>query len=180
MRLYNSPVRVDVEVEAGLEDQLPEGAVSCLEGLANFLTGHLNLRIGLIKFSSITLRVCRCPPSDKDTEGSFKLNKSSDSGVINLMVCGLENNIKMLMDILAHEFVHAKQFAYGELEYAVVPDGKGSIQWAFLWQGRAYAPSTEPEVYLTHPWEIEAFLHSSRLVALYIAIPRTSSLLVSR
>jgi hypothetical protein len=59
-----------------------------------------------------------------------------------------------MMTTLAHEFVHVKQFARGELSERLIrlPD-KTSRQTTTIWKKEYYHPDTD---YHKRPWEIEA------------------------
>ena len=54
-------------------------------------------------------------------------------------------NMKDLGLTLAHELVHVKQMAKGQLR---------TVGGKTMWAGKPYKPSTE---YLQRPWEIQAF-----------------------
>ena len=65
-----------------------------------------------------------------------------------LMTLDSRLDIEQLMITLAHEMVHVKQYAKGQLK--VKYNRKGNP--TFLWRGRKFKES-----YYDQPWEIEAF-----------------------
>ena len=63
-----------------------------------------------------------------------------------LVVLKPSNRLRDLASALAHEMVHVKQMAKGQL--------KSGSRGSQIWMGRRYPKSTP---YLSRPWEIEAF-----------------------
>lgn len=61
---------------------------------------------------------------------------------------------------LAHEMVHVKQYALGELE---------STENAFRWNGKLYAPRTYFDRFLC-PWEKEAYSKEKMLVNMFLML----------
>lgn len=59
---------------------------------------------------------------------------------------------------LAHEMVHVRQFAKGQLKFA-----KGSTR---IWMGKTYTKKTK---YLDQPWEIDAFARQEIILRRAIA-----------
>jgi hypothetical protein len=64
-----------------------------------------------------------------------------------------------ILQILAHEMVHVKQYARNELQ----SDSPASASFA----GKAYKITSSLEDYLNYPWEIEAFGREKGMVLLY-------------
>lgn len=62
----------------------------------------------------------------------------------------------LLIKTLAHEMVHVKQYATGELQ--------GSLRWSHLTKWQGYYVEEEKESYWDWPWEIDAY---GREVGLY-------------
>jgi len=66
---------------------------------------------------------------------------------------------------LAHEMVHLKQFATGELRGGfMVPARGNSRMLTSKWHGKLWIPGTKDDKYFDSPWEIEAY---GREVGLY-------------
>ena len=71
--------------------------------------------------------------------------------------------------ILAHEMVHLKQYATGELRSGVVrairsPRGVIKMVSGSSWYGEIWEPNSKQHPYFDSPWEVEAF---GREVGLY-------------
>lgn len=64
---------------------------------------------------------------------------------------------------LAHEMVHVKQYAKGELGKDMVVT-KGGFKVLTHWMGKAWKPRSKEDGYFDSPWEIEAY---GREVGLY-------------
>lgn len=78
-------------------------------------------------------------------------------------IAGPEEGQDDPLQTLAHEMVHAKQYARGELVNI------GSTA-ACLWQGKSYYwPEVSTEEYFFSPWEVEAYGLSYGLYNLYCA-----------
>lgn len=69
---------------------------------------------------------------------------------------------------LAHEMVHLKQHATGELRsgvvHAVKTKGKSILKVSSKWMGEIWYPGTKQCAYFDSPWEVEAY---GREVGLY-------------
>lgn len=65
-----------------------------------------------------------------------------------------------IITTLAHEMVHAKQFAYGQLKDKVV-----KRKFVTTWHGVPYDDEVD---YWDHPWEIEAYGLENSLVAKFL------------
>lgn len=65
---------------------------------------------------------------------------------------------------LAHEMVHLKQFATGQLSNVVVVTKGGNPTWQTKWEGNVWEPQGNEHPYFDSPWEIEAY---GREVGLY-------------
>lgn len=57
---------------------------------------------------------------------------------------------------LAHEMVHAKQYAYNQLEKRLVVTSRG-FKLVSFWMGEPWKPKKDQDVYFDSPWEIEAY-----------------------
>ena len=69
-----------------------------------------------------------------------------------------------IIETLAHEMVHVKQYAKNELSYrSSVNKGKGNTV-AACWMGEEWKPRGKEDPYFDSPWEVEAF---GRGVGLY-------------
>jgi hypothetical protein len=82
-----------------------------------------------------------------------------DSGVttrvtddLYMVIINVNQSVKDIGLTLAHEFVHVKQFARGQLKTA-----RGRVRWA----GK---PVKEGLDYLSQPWEVEAFSRQELLL----------------
>lgn len=69
-----------------------------------------------------------------------------------------------LMKTLAHEMVHIKQFAKGEMYTDHFKTARGYRKLQTEWQGSVWNPSKKEHEYFDSPWEIEAY---GREVGLY-------------
>jgi hypothetical protein len=69
---------------------------------------------------------------------------------------------KSLLRALAHEMVHVKQYATGQLKDYVNNNDT-------LWEGKTYKGDRDGDEYWTSPWEIEAY---GREVGLYVLFKR--------
>lgn len=79
----------------------------------------------------------------------------TDDDVIG-MVLDSRLPVRQLVQTIAHEMVHVKQFARGQLRNCVVKD-----QLVNVWRGRVYA--AEDLAYHRRPWELEAFRQEREL-----------------
>lgn len=81
-----------------------------------------------------------CEPQDIVTPREFKI------------LIDPNESYKKILEVLAHEFVHIKQYAKGELrDYVYHPDMS-------KYRGEYYdAPDTDDDAYWDSPWEIEAY-----------------------
>ena len=85
-------------------------------------------------------------------------------------VRGKEYSIKLnptdkedsIYQTLAHEMVHIKQYAKGELRDLL------TIEDQVTWQGARHKANNEGRDYLNQPWEQEAFKREVDLYALYL------------
>lgn len=76
------------------------------------------------------------------------------------------DSLQKILEVLAHESIHAKQMSDGRLKYALVRTPKG-IEWGFEWEGKVYrAPETAEEI-IRLPWEIEAYANTESMLILY-------------
>lgn len=75
-----------------------------------------------------------------------------------------------MIQTLAHEMVHVKQYAKNELgkELALAAKGKG-LAIATRWQGEFWKPSKHEDSYWDAPWEIEAYGREVGLYAKWLA-----------
>lgn len=63
-----------------------------------------------------------------------------------------------MISTLAHEMVHVKQYAMGELRGAEFANGAGIHRDDdTLWHGQVWRPKRREDPYYDSPWEIEAF-----------------------
>ena len=67
---------------------------------------------------------------------------------------------------LAHEMVHAEQFALGNLSYTPIRTEMGLI-WGFQWLGRAFRPPATMDQYKAAPWELDANTRGEVLTKMY-------------
>lgn len=58
-----------------------------------------------------------------------------------------------IIKALAHEMVHVKQYARGELQDYITPKKNDKVKW----KGKTFSNSEEWEDYWMSPWEIEAY-----------------------
>ncbi len=66
-----------------------------------------------------------------------------------------------MLQCLAHEIVHMKQYAKGELRHELI---------TAKWQGKTYKITNSFEDYLNWPWEIEAYGRDRSLYLLYSCV----------
>ncbi|MGK7395536.1 MAG: hypothetical protein ACNS62_13245 [Candidatus Cyclobacteriaceae bacterium M3_2C_046] len=89
-------------------------------------------------------------------QGITFLNLNDPHPYITIVVYILANlSENKFSEVLAHEMVHVKQFAKGELQLASGND--------IIWQERRYNTQFEHDIFAT-PWEREAFLNDNILV----------------
>lgn len=65
-----------------------------------------------------------------------------------------EPNDDPILQTLAHELVHVKQWVTKEL--VTVFDNSSPLGWMDYWRGRLWKPKRYEDSYLDSPWEIEA------------------------
>jgi hypothetical protein len=82
-----------------------------------------------------------------------------DDDIIPYCIIGLDQDETDIIETLAHEMVHAKQYATGELV-----DGGDHCYW----QGKKYPEATLGSIdYYFSPWEVEAYGKQVGLIRLY-------------
>jgi hypothetical protein len=87
--------------------------------------------------------------SDKDGAAGWTLAMEEDHFVIELYKDHVDTPI---LQTLAHEIVHVKQYALGELREKL-RNGQSDI----IWKNRRWTPPEGQHEYWDCPWEIEAF-----------------------
>lgn len=73
------------------------------------------------------------------------------------LIMGIDSRLKVapLIESLAHEMVHVKQLALGQLKHVSKPRGKSH----YLWLGKRYNKVD----YYDSPWELEAYGRQANL-----------------
>lgn len=75
-----------------------------------------------------------------------------------------DDTVSKIIEILAHESIHAHQLSSDRLKYVLLKTPAG-IEWGFTWEGKVYQyPKTIDEV-LSLPWEIEAYRDTELVLA---------------
>ena len=75
--------------------------------------------------------------------------------------------------VLAHEMVHVKQYAKGEMRDRSTHSRGGKIDEHVIWMGKPWKPKkTDMYPTLDAPWEIEAYGREPGLFAKYLAFER--------
>jgi len=72
-----------------------------------------------------------------------------------------------MLQCLAHEIVHVKQYAKGELSNELI---------TAKWQGKVYKLTNSMEDYLNWPWEIEAYGRDRALYLFYAILLKTEKI----
>lgn len=57
---------------------------------------------------------------------------------------------------LAHEMVHVKQYARGEL-YNILALDSDKLSFSQIWMNRVWIPTSDEHPYFDAPWEVEAY-----------------------
>lgn len=97
----------------------------------------------------------------------FEYEEETNSGVISLFMTE-EVSLPTLLEALAHESVHADQWACGFLKHQLVRTSGGVIAWGFNWKGDNFLAPTCIESYNACPWEAEAIQKSGLIVGNYM------------
>ena len=145
-----------ITVIGGTEDQATE-----LTSAAYFfarrlmhpnLVRALNVDINVVKRHS-TLGMCDTSANDRGKYRDFEITLRSRRGDPD--IC----------QTLAHEMIHVKQYATGQLSSDAVLIAKaGKLLYTTLWMNEAWIPCGDESHYYDSPWEIEAY---GREVGLY-------------
>lgn len=69
-----------------------------------------------------------------------------------------------IIQTLAHEMVHVKQYAKNELQSGVMVAARGGLKMSSKWMGKVWKPKEKEDHYYDSPWEIEAY---GREIGLY-------------
>ena len=69
-----------------------------------------------------------------------------------------------IIQTLAHEMVHVKQYAKNELKSGMLVPTRGGLKATSKWMGEIWKPKGKEDHYYDAPWEIEAY---GREVGLY-------------
>jgi hypothetical protein len=107
-----------------------------------------------MKRMDITVRITKINDGSHGYCTPFFHSKNSDRPREFELEINRENNLRLLLETVAHEMIHVKQYARGELYYS-------SHREKHRWQGRwiNYRIS-----YSQQPWEKEAFKNETVLV----------------
>lgn len=62
-----------------------------------------------------------------------------------------------MIKTLAHEMVHAKQYAKNELKSGFMVASRGGLKTTSKWMGKVWKPSRKEHHYYDSPWEVEAY-----------------------
>ena len=73
-----------------------------------------------------------------------------------------------IMKTLAHEMVHIKQFAKGEMYTDHFKVARGHRKLQTEWQGKIWTPAKKEHEYFDSPWEIEAYGREVGLFQRYV------------
>ena len=65
--------------------------------------------------------------------------------------------IEDMVQTLAHEMVHLKQFAKNELKMGQPVASRGGMSSVTLWNGKPWVAKKNEDVYYDSPWEIAAY-----------------------
>lgn len=102
--------------------------------------------------------------------------EDDDNGLCDLSTYRLilKNKKKRLIESLAHEMVHIKQYALGELQYYTEVEYSdtlkdinmnNNISHSFHWMGEEWLPEEDDDEEFDSPWEIEAYGREYGLMA---------------
>lgn len=69
----------------------------------------------------------------------------------------LKNKRENLLEVLAHEAVHIKQYATNELKRLVLTSDGDILTHIDVWQDRVWEPTDDETLEFDSPWEIEAY-----------------------
>lgn len=76
-----------------------------------------------------------------------------------------------MLQCLAHEMVHVKQYAKGELSHELI---------TAKWQGKTYKITNSMEDYLNWPWEVEAYGRDRSLYLFYQVMLKSEKITFKR
>lgn len=62
-----------------------------------------------------------------------------------------------MIKTLAHEMVHAKQYAKNELQSGFMTASRGGLKATSKWMGKVWKPARKEHDYYDSPWEVEAY-----------------------
>lgn len=92
----------------------------------------------------------------------YKDTKNIKPNAFNIVVDNTGGKTTQIKSI-AHEMVHVKQFAKGELYYYTLPQNNDKVKW----MGKPHKARDEGDEYWEQPWEIEAYGREVGLFFLY-------------
>ena len=98
---------------------------------------------------SIEIEYMKAPPEDEGAAG-WTIPLDEETFIIQIYSDFIECSP---LQTLAHEIVHVKQYALGELRERVTKDKSSSI----IWKSKRWNPPEGSHEYWDCPWEIEAF-----------------------
>ena len=79
-----------------------------------------------------------------------------------------DNSVDELIQTLAHEMVHVKQYAKNE-HVKRFATAKGGLRLESIWMGKPWRPKKHENGYYDSPWEIEAYGREVGLMAHWVA-----------
>lgn len=152
-----------VEISSTFRNRVGAGTIARIEEAAVYFLNHFDIKLpvrlnlaytGKRRYGSCTYVHL---PVDK------RLKELGECIIVNI---GYNyNNLRSLLETVAHEFVHAKQFDRKELGYTKV-----SSRWNYTWNGVINNnKGSTYNAYRKQPWEIEAFDSQAELVDRFLA-----------
>lgn len=142
----------------GLPQQSPN-TINLLGDAARFYASIL-LEESIIKDIELDIEICY----DTDFAGYCVTDDAEEYPKSFTITINPDFTHESIFDTLAHEMVHLKQFATGELYNVLTLDPDELFQVGHVWKGERYECKPGEFVPLDAPWEVEAY---GRQVGLY-------------
>lgn len=139
-----------------------------IQGMVQFYVKRWNLDNpkSRLKNLTISLEVGK----QHNVFGLWKMTGNNfQSGRLSLYVNNIADSFLHLMTTIAHEFVHVKQWAFGELQWVTLRAESAEVS-CYSWGGGFYGEvdTKEYEKYRNLPWEVEAHTLQDGLVSEYL------------
>lgn len=76
-------------------------------------------------------------------------------------------SVEAIINTLAHEYIHVRQYETGRLSHDLHPNGLKSL--VYKWEGRHFIKARDYKMYFIQPWEIEAREEGSRIAKVVLS-----------